>query len=180
MAVATKAVAARTAPARIKSFGDLGFNVAFYDAKLGDVANPFHAKWKAAKDEARAEMKVDFIIGYLKGRLGIKSHDIAQSYVFRPDGTTLTRAERAKLTPQGGKRGDVERAHNAAAAKFRYWVELSGKKAKGKARESAAKVVPRGMNGPIAEFIDQFAGDNVKKQIAAAIAALQAYKAKLA
>ena len=136
-----------------------------------DASKPFHVAYTKAEPAQQKEMRDEWVIAYVQGRL-----DVPQSRAAKIVG--MTREERT------AKNEDWEKAVNAAGQKFTYHVVNHGKPGdrEGSGRnEPAGKVRVSSVQKDAAlEFIEVFDGDDKAAKISAAIKALKALKARLA
>ena len=128
------------------------------DAQSKALASAIRKAWLKASDERKAEIRLDFMIGYISGQERISLSD-------------------AEAVIEAGKAKGVPKTHSAwidnASSAFRYHI-VQGK-TKPSAEPSHARV-----SKPHREaanwFIEQFEGEKRNQQIDAAIAVLRALK----
>ena len=135
-----------------------------------DASKPFHVAYVKAEPAAQKEMREEWVIAYVQGRLDVPASRAAKI-------VGMTREERT------AKNEDWEKAVNAAGQKFTYHVVNHGKPGdrEGSGRnEPQATRVSAVQKDAALEFIEVFDGEDKAAKISAAIKALKALKARLA
>lgn len=128
------------------------------DAKSQDLATAIRKAWLKASDERKAEIRLDFMVGYISGRERISLSD-AESIIVAGKGKGATKAHIAWID-------------NASSA-FRYHI-VQGK-TKPSAEPSHTRVSKAHREAAMA-FLGEFEGENRAEQIKQAIAVLNALK----
>ena len=128
------------------------------DAQSKALASAIRKAWLKASDERKAEIRLDFMIGYISGQERISLSD-------------------AEAVIEAGKAKGVPKAHIAwidnASSAFRYHI-VQGK-TKPKAPEQHARVSKAHREAAMA-FLGEFGGETLAEQVKQAIAVLNAIK----
>lgn len=135
-----------------------------------DASKPFHVAYTKAEPAAQKEMREEWVIAYVQGRLDVPTSRAAKI-------VGMSRDERV------AKNEDWEKAVNAGGQKFTYHVVNHGKPGavEGSGRNEGAKVRVSSVQKDAAlDFIEVFDGEDKAAKISAAIKALKALKARLA
>ena len=130
------------------------------DAQSEELATAIRKAWRKAKPEKQAEIRLDFMVGYISGRERFSLSD-------------------AEGIIEAGKAKGVPKAHIAmidcASSAFTYHI------VKGKTKpstEASHARVSKAHREAANWFIEQFEGEKRNQQIDAAIAVLRALKKK--
>ena len=126
------------------------------DAKSADLASAIRKAWLKASDERKAEIRLDFMVGYISGR----------------ERNSLSEAEAIIEAGKGASKAHAQSIDRASSA-FRYHI-VQGK-TKPKAPEQHARVSKAHREAAMA-FLGEFEGENRAEQIKQAIAVLNALK----
>ena len=128
------------------------------DAQSEELATAIRKAWRKAKPEKQAEIRLDFMVGYISGRERISLSD-------------------AEGIIEAGKAKGVPKAHIAmidrAASGFTYHI-VQGK-TKPRTEASHARVSKAHREAAMA-FLSEFEGETLAEQIKQALAVLNALK----
>lgn len=130
------------------------------DAKSAELATAIRKAWLKASDEHKAEIRLDFMVGYIAGR----------------DRLSISQAEGIV---EAGKGEGVPEKHKAmiARAVSGFIYHIRDGKTKPSTEASHARV-SKAHREAANWFVDQFEGEKRNQQIDAAIAVLRALKSK--
>ena len=128
------------------------------DAKSADLATAIRKAWLKASDERKAEIRLDFMVGYISGRERISLSD-------------------AEAVIEAGKGKGVPKAHIAmidrATSGFNYHIVQGKTKPKAPKRHARVSSVHR---EAAMAFLGEFDCETLAEQVKQAIAVLNALK----